>query len=296
MTKDSAGEIAILVLDTAIEGITERFGDFGDNATHVLSSAVANQADELGPTHYDFVKYQIAHTTEASIYLESLHKTFQDLTARIEQGIIKGILLTGSRSDAFRTDIPWLNELNTFIKDFLLNLEKFPIVGICFGHQIIARNLNAKIGRNDAKNGWELGITKININPDILYDENSPFHEVFDEKTITTKELHLVESHQDIVYELPKPYNNSSFASIGSTNKCEFQGFLTKSGPLKILTFQGHPEFSTDLTLELLNRDYRLNYITEQEYRDFTDNTKLFVNQGPVVGKVINRFFHRVNN
>lgn len=36
-----------------------------------------------------------------------------------------------------------------------------PVVGICFGHQIIARALGSRVGRNP--NGWEVAVSDVNL-------------------------------------------------------------------------------------------------------------------------------------
>ena len=39
--------------------------------------------------------------------------------------------------------------------------SQIPIVGICFGHQIIARALNAKVARSPG--GWEVSVSNIDL-------------------------------------------------------------------------------------------------------------------------------------
>jgi GMP synthase-like glutamine amidotransferase len=38
---------------------------------------------------------------------------------------------------------------------------QIPIVGICFGHQILARALGVEVGRN--ADGWEVAVDRINL-------------------------------------------------------------------------------------------------------------------------------------
>lgn len=286
-------QIAVLVLDTPIPDVTEFHGDFGDNAIDLMTNAIATSGETVPVNkNHPLVKYQLAFDTDSSDYLPGLLETYQFLKENITNGTIKGIFMTGSRSDSFRSDIPWIAELDNFVKTFLFKLTNFPIVGICFGHQILLKDLGSKVGRNDL--GWEFGTTTININKDVLTVENSPFDNVLP----NAEEIHLnlLEVHRDIAYELPPPSTIESlkteFISIGSTAKCSIQGILTKSGPIKLLTFQGHPEFSPAITLKFLEQNYEKGSIDKQTFEKSTYNTKNLENQGQILGKTINNFFH----
>ena len=62
------------------------------------------------------------------------------------------VLLTGSRADSF-SDEPWVRVLRGHVSE-LLERRK-PLLGICFGHQLIAHCLGAPVGR--APQGWGMG-------------------------------------------------------------------------------------------------------------------------------------------
>lgn len=289
----AAKQIAILVLDTPIAEVTEVYGDFGDNAIELITNAIATSGDTVPVNkNHPLVKYQLAFDTDPSDYLPGLIETYRCMKENISNGIIKGIFLTGSRSDSYRTDIPWITELDNFIKSFLFKLSNFPVVGICFGHQILLKNLGSKVGVNDL--GWEFGTTTININKDVLTVENTPFKGSLPEG----EEIHLnlLEVHRDIAYDLPPSSTGESlsteFISIGSTPKCAIQGIITKSGPVKLLTFQGHPEFPPSIVLKFLQQKYDDGSLDKQSFEKWTYNTKNLQNQGQLLGKVINNFYH----
>ncbi|CUM66890.1 uncharacterized protein PRCAT00004575001 [Priceomyces carsonii] len=269
----SNDHIAIIVCDTPIEGVYEKFGDFGDNVESLL--------DNAGGSPFPCVKYQLKLEDEIT-----LKDIYSNLWKSIEQGNIKGIIFTGSRSDSFAKGVMWIDMMDHFIKG-LLKEHGLPIVGICFGHQIICKNLNCIVGRNDPEIGWENGTTEIQMNKEVLTSDKSPFKSFFNDKDAR---LNLTESHLDIVHGIPETFDHTEFLCIGSTSKCAVQGILTKSGPVKILTFQGHPEFTAEISLSLLERSFHLGKIDEAVFRESTRKTEETENQGVLAGKVIVNF------
>lgn len=179
---------------------------------------------------------------------------------------IKSIWITGSGADSF-ADVPWILNLMTFIQKVISNHEKISIVGICFGHQVIARALGSKVNRNPK--GWELGSYKVALNQD------EEIKKLFE----GTDTFRVLEVHQDVVFEIPEGYKN-----LGSTETTEFQGFYKEN---KMLTFQGHPEFVEGL-VEQLTRD--VENIDDAEKEKFIGSLKSGHDGKGLLSKIILRF------
>ncbi|WP_444454972.1 type 1 glutamine amidotransferase [Rhodobacter capsulatus] len=64
----------------------------------------------------------------------------------------EGWLITGSRHGAYESH-PFIQPLEAFIRDVIA--AKVPMVGICFGHQIIAQAMGGKVERFPG--GWAVG-------------------------------------------------------------------------------------------------------------------------------------------
>ena len=123
-----------------------------------------------------------------------------------------GWLITGSRHGVYENH-EWLPPLREFIKRIYKN--KTPLVGICFGHQIIAQALGGVVEK--FKGGWCVGATKYK----------------FGDKDVT-----LNAWHQDQVIVPP-----ANAKTVMTNEFCKFAGLKYDE---KIITFQPHPEFNSD--------------------------------------------------
>lgn len=109
-------------------------------------------------------------------------------------------------------------------------LHYYFLLGICFGHQIIARALGAKVGVNPK--GWEVAATPVTL--------TSKGQEIFPEIAKEyNNELSIMQMHRDIVFELPKDTE-----LLATNDICSVQGFYR---PKSIWTVQGHPEFTAEI-------------------------------------------------
>ena len=138
-------------------------------------------------------------------------------------------LITGSKHDSFSDD-PWIVTLRDYIRT--LHQKQKKMVGICFGHQVIAHALGGKAGRCDK--GWGVGVYSAQVT-----DSEPPAW------LNNSKSFNLNVTHQDQVSSIPPD------ATLLAGNEfCPYSAFYIED---IALCFQGHPEFSKDYTKVLMN-------------------------------------------
>ncbi len=64
-----------------------------------------------------------------------------------------GYVITGSPASVNDDSLPWVGQLLGFIRE--VHAARQPLIGLCFGHQAVARALGGQVARNAA--GWGLG-------------------------------------------------------------------------------------------------------------------------------------------
>lgn len=130
-----------------------------------------------------------------------------------------GWLITGSRHGAYEPH-DWIAPLEDLIRA-ILAADK-PLVGVCFGHQIIAQALGGRVEKSDK--GWIVG----------------PQDYALADGSMVTQQAW----HQDQVVELP-----DGAERIASGPLCDNAAILY---PGKAVTVQWHPEFGDGFVAGLL--------------------------------------------
>jgi GMP synthase-like glutamine amidotransferase len=87
--------------------------------------------------------------------------------------------------------------------------------------------------------------------------------------------------HQDILYDIP-----SSVKDLGSTARCRNQGMYEKG---RLITVQGHPEFTHDIVEEILVSREKRGIFPEGVYADGMRRLAE-EDDGVVVGQAFLRF------
>lgn len=133
-------------------------------------------------------------------------------------------LITGSKAGVY-DDLPWLAPLRNWIIDF--HQRGARLIGICFGHQMIAHSLGGSAAKS--AQGWGLGVlsTRLSaVGQHYLSQLAGP----------AKKELRLIHSHQDQVESLPQ-----GAQLLANSEFCRYAAFALDD---RVLCFQGHPEFT----------------------------------------------------
>jgi GMP synthase-like glutamine amidotransferase len=186
-------------VDAEVRGIA---GDYGD----MFSNLFSDHAPEVALDHVDVVGG----------------------AALPELGTHDGIVITGSRQSV-GDDLPWIDDLIDLV--VRAHERNVPVVGICFGHQLIAHALGGRVDRAPA--GWGVGVHRAIITAPRAW--MAPRSSGFD----------LLVSHQDQVTAVP-----SGGTVLATSDHAPVAAFEVGS----LLGFQGHPEFVAAYADALMTR------------------------------------------
>jgi GMP synthase-like glutamine amidotransferase len=194
-----------------------RFGSYGDMFRQLLGS-------EYRYGYYDVRNGQLPAEGEHDVYL-----------------------ITGSASGVYDGD-PWIEPLKSFIQGIS---GRTPLVGICFGHQVMAEAYGGKVTKSPK--GWGAGLHSYEITrrADWMKTDDVPL-------------LSIPVSHQDQIVDLPKD------ATILASSP--FTPYAVLEYPKRrAISFQGHPEFSPEYATALI--DLRRGTRYQQDFADAASET-----------------------
>jgi GMP synthase-like glutamine amidotransferase len=138
-------------------------------------------------------------------------------------GSLEAILITGSSAGVY-DGFDWIAPLEDFVR--AANDAKVPMVGVCFGHQLIAQALGGVACKSEK--GWGIGRHVYDVAPG--------------NGIVQGTRIAIAASHQDQVIAPPP-----GAKTILSSDFTEHAGLLYEGGTT--LSVQPHPEFSVGYAL-----------------------------------------------
>ena len=181
-----------------------------------------------------------------------------------------GYIITGSRYGVYE-DLPWIGALQEFIRACWAQDAK--VVGICFGHQMIAHALGGKTEK--AKAGWGFGIQSAKI------IDRKPW--MTDIEHLNGDRYNLIVIHQDQVVDVPP-----QFKTIAANEFCPNSMIVADD---KMLGIQGHPEFNK--TFCRFRAEFRKEMIGAEVYQATLHSLAENETDSKTVFNWINNFLHQ---
>lgn len=173
-------------------------------------------------------------------------------------------ICTGSKYSAYDQDA-WIEHLANFIRGVS---GKRPFVGICFGHQMLARAMGGEVAK--ASQGWGVGVLKV----ELLKQE--PWMQP------PRDEIRIHHMHQDQVQKLPK-----DSVVLGRSPHCEVGMFRVGDSMLGI---EGHPEFTAEFSEAVIRA--RVERIGAERSKAALESVRQ-PTDAPVVAQWIRNFIER---
>ena len=231
-------KIGILKCDSTNEHFREEHGDYQDWYKSLFQSV------------------------EPSLEFETYDVILGEYPKKLQENDV--YLISGSRYGANDGD-KWIDDLEKFVLE--LQSRKHPLIGICFGHQMIAKALGGKTEL--ASQGWGVGVQK--------YQKivNKPWMEP------DLDQFSILSFHKDQVTQLPQ-----DAVLIAENDFCPYSAYYIGKW---LISFQGHPELTKDYVRALLY--HRENILGQEVLENGIKSLEQQI-QPKIIAKWILNFMH----
>ncbi len=186
---------------------------------------------------------------QASDWIQSVLSQYNDLEVNVVRGYEMDHLdpnddsawiITGSAHSVY-DKFPWIDYLREKLKE--VQKARIPVLGICFGHQLIADTFGGRVELN--QKGWEIGSCRVKLL------ESSKSCSLFNS---FSDSIDVYQSHQDVVVQIPDD------ATLLAENEMGIQSFMYDD---IFYGVQFHPEFTKEVMEKYLTIRYEKGILKE---------------------------------
>jgi GMP synthase-like glutamine amidotransferase len=178
-----------------------------------------------------------------------------------DRGAFDALLITGSPAGAY-DPLPWIEPL----KAFLRGSRGKPMVGICFGHQIMAEAFGGHVEK--FKGGWAIGLHRYHVVERQVWMD-------------TAADFAVPASHQDQVVVQPPDSQVAAKSDFTPYAALAYRGFPA-------ISFQGHPEFDPSFAAALIEARRGVRF--DEDFAEAGVRSLAEPNDNRRVGRWIDRF------
>lgn len=175
------------------------------------------------------------------------------------------VMVTGSPAGAY-DPLPWIEPLKGFLREAKGQTR---LVGVCFGHQIMAEAFGGQVTKSE--NGWGIGLHRYDVVASRPWMGEEP-----------PAEISIPVSHQDQVVEQPP-----ASTVLARSRFTPFAALAYDDQPA--ISFQFHPEFDPAYAAALIERRVRLGQV-EEEYAGLALQTLEGANDRALVERWVRGF------
>lgn len=144
-----------------------------------------------------------------------------------------GVIISGSLQSVYDR-APWMLALEDFIRQ--CHAQSIPVLGLCFGHQIIASAMGGKV---ETLRSWEFGVHPV------FLQQAAQQHPWL--KNLPTQ-FNTIQVHQDHVSQLPPMAQ-----SLATSEKTPHQIFALD----RLMGVQFHPEYTVDMLHTIIRKRHQ---------------------------------------